>query len=385
VVFAVPDFEPAVGGTPRQVGLQARALASLGYDVTVVTRRRDRSWPRDERLDGGVCVRRIGRPGRGRAGEMLALLSLAAWLARRRRRIRVVATVMWPDSQLAAFAARLLPRTVTVWAIRGEAETVLARRPGPLRRLLVRLRQATLRRTAHVVLTPAMADELEGLGLRDSNVIPVPVDCSHFRPPVAEERRRARARLGIDDDAFVAVYVGHLEARKAVDRLVEALGQLARSVPAPRLLLVGGARGTAEDTELSLRGLVARLGLDGAVAFCGVQRDPRPFLWAADVLVLPSVREGMPNSLLEAMACGLPCVAPASAGGDELLDPETGIVPPSNEPAELEGALARLAESSLLRARLGLAARARVQRYDVDAVARQYDELFRRIARGLAS
>jgi glycosyltransferase involved in cell wall biosynthesis len=93
----------------------------------------------------------------------------------------------------------------------------------------------------------------------------------------------------------------------------------------------------------------------------------------------------MPNSLLEAMACGLPCVAPASAGGDELLDPETGIVPPSNEPAELEGALARLAGSSLLRARLGLAARARVQRYDVDAVARQYDELFRRIARGSAS
>jgi glycosyltransferase involved in cell wall biosynthesis len=93
----------------------------------------------------------------------------------------------------------------------------------------------------------------------------------------------------------------------------------------------------------------------------------------------------MPNSLLEAMACGLPCVAPASAGGDELLDPETGIVPSSNEPAELESALARLAGSSLLRARLGLAARARVQRYDVDAVARQYDELFRRIGRGSAT
>ena len=380
----MPDFEPAVGGTPRQVGLQARALARLGHDVIVVTRRRDRSWPREERLDG-VRVHRIGRPGRGRAGELLALVTLALWLVRRRRRIGVLAPVMWPDSQLAAFAARLLPRTVTVWAIRGEAETVLARRSGPLRRLLVRLRHATLGRTAHVVLTPAMAHELDGLGLRHPTVIPVPVECGHFRPPAAEERRRARARLGIGDDAFVAVYVGHLESRKAVDRLVEALGLLARTVPAARLLLVGGARGTAEDTEIALRGLAGRLGLDEAVAFCGVQRDPRPFLWAADVLVLPSVREGMPNSLLEAMACGLPCVAPASAGGDELLDPETGIVPPSNEPAELEGALVRLAESSLLRARLGAAACKRVQRYDVDAVARQYDELFRRVAQDAAS
>jgi len=316
---------------------------------------------------------------------MLALASLALWLARRRRRIGVLASVMWPDSQLAAFVARLLPRTVTVWAIRGEAETVLARRSGPLRRLLVRLRRATLGRTAHVVLTPAMAHELDGLGLRGSNVIPVPVDCGHFRPPHREERAAARRRLGIDEDAFVAIYVGHLEARKAVDRLVEALDLVARSVPAARLLLVGGAKGTAEDTEVALRELVGGLGLDEAVTFCGVQPDPRPYLWAADVLVLPSVREGMPNSLLEAMACGLPCVAPASAGGDELLDPETGIVPASNEPAELEGALARLAGSSLLRARLGAAARARVQRYDVDAVARQYDELFRRVARGSAS
>jgi len=380
----VPDFEPGVGGTPRQVGLQARALAALGHDVTVVTRRRDRSWPRDERLDG-VRVHRIGRPGRGRAAEMLALVSLTTWLAGRRRRIRVLSTVMWPDAQLAAFAARLLPRTATVWAIRGEAGTVLAERSRPSRRLLVRLRRATLRRTTHVVLTTAMADELTGLGLREPNVIPVPVDCGYFRPPSAAERAEARSRLGIDDGGFAAVYVGHLEARKAVERLVEAVRLLARSMPAVRLLLVGGARGTVEDTELALRELVGRLALGDVVEFCGVQRDPRPYLWAADVLVLPSVREGMPNSLLEAMACGLPCIAPASAGGDELLDPETGIVPSSNEPTELERALGRLAESPALRAQLGAAARARVQRYDVAAVARQYDELFRRIARGSTS
>jgi glycosyltransferase involved in cell wall biosynthesis len=292
---------------------------------------------------------------------------------------------MWPDAQLAAFAARLLPRTVVVWAIRGEAQAVLVERRGRGRRVLVRLRRAALRRTAHVVLTPAMADELDRLGVPKPDVIPVPVDCRHFRPPSAEERAEARSGLGVDPDAFTVVYIGHLEARKAVDRLVEAFGLLMSSTPNAKLLLVGGARGTPEDTEIPLRRLVERLGLEATVVFCGIEPDPRAHLWAADALVLPSVREGMPNSLLEAMACGLPCVAPASAGGDELLDPETGIVPPSNDPAELERALVRLASSPELRARLGSAACARVQRYDLRLVAQSYERLFARLGRGSSS
>jgi glycosyltransferase involved in cell wall biosynthesis len=90
----------------------------------------------------------------------------------------------------------------------------------------------------------------------------------------------------------------------------------------------------------------------------------------------------MPNSLLEAMACGLPCVAPASASGDEVLDAETGIVPPSNEPADLAAALARLAADPALRAELGRVARERVRRYDVEPVADAYDRVFAELASG---
>src|SRR5207247_8375639 len=129
-------------------------------------------------------------------------------------------------------------------------------------------------------------------------------------------------------------------------------------------------------TEVALRRLVTELGLDAAVAFCGVQSDPRPYLWAADALALASVREGMPNSLLEGMACGLPCVAPASAGGDEVLDAATGIVPSSNEPAELAEALERLALDLPLREELGRTAHARVRRYDIESVAVAYERVF---------
>jgi glycosyltransferase involved in cell wall biosynthesis len=382
LVFAVPDFEPAVGGTTRQVGLQARALQDRGYDVVVVTRRRDRGWARRETV-GRLPVVRLGLAHRGRLAEAHGLLSLALWLTLRRRKVAVLQTVMWPDAWASAALAGLLRRTVVLWAIRGEAAAAIRTGTSRLRRRLGRARRALLRRCVHVTLTPAMAAELEALGnMTPAKVIPVPVDTARFRPPTPAERRDARAALGLDETAFAIVYVGHLEERKAVDRLLEAVALLAQDGAVVALVVVGAGRGLPTDTESELRRRAAEDDLSGLVRFVGVQPEPRPYLWAADALVLPSVREGMPNSLLEAMACGLPCIAPASAGGDELLDAETGIVPPSNDPADLAAALRDLAADSARRRRLGDAARTRVRRFGIDEVADQYDRLYLELVSG---
>src|SRR5919198_2196199 len=152
IVFLVPDFEPSVGGTTRQVGLQARAHAARGRPVAVVTRRLSGDWPRRERL-GGLDVHRVGPPGRGRGRELLALLAVALWLRRRRRSLGPVVAVQWPDVQLAALLGGVLPRLLTVWAVRGEASAALAAGRSPGRRALTSLRRGLLRRVRHVVLT----------------------------------------------------------------------------------------------------------------------------------------------------------------------------------------------------------------------------------------
>ena len=113
--------------------------------------------------------------------------------------------------------------------------------------------------------------------------------------------------------------------------------------------------------------------------FHGVQQDPRPFLHASDVFVLPSFREGMPNALLEAMACGLPCIAPPSAGGDEVIDSETGIVPASNAPEDLLAALRALAGYPERRAAMGRAAAERAKAFDVERVVDSFEELYRSV------
>ena len=373
VVVAVPDFEPAVGGTVRQAGYIARGLARGGNEVVVVTRRRSRAWPTRETRQG-ITIERIGPAAAGPVAEAAALGALAWWLRRRRARIGVLQTLMWPDAEAAAAAAAVLERTVVGWAIRGEVERALGSSTG-VRLPVVGLRRRLLARCAHLTLTPAMDAELAAeLPGTYSFVIPIPVDTSRFRPPLPEERAAARAELGLVDDAFVVLYVGHLEPRKAVDRLVEAIALVARDRPKTVLLLVGGGRG--DETERNLRRLVRQRGLEETARFCGVQPDPRRFLWAADALVLPSHREGMSNVLAEAMAAGIACVAPPSAGGDEILDDATGIVPPSNDPAHLADAIGELIDDPGRRAAMGRAASERAQAFAVDSVVARYAELY---------
>jgi glycosyltransferase involved in cell wall biosynthesis len=379
IVFAVPDFDPTVGGTTRQTRLQAEGLARRGNEVLVVTRRLRAGLPKREHLQG-LDVVRVGSPGRGRLAEKRALLSLACWLISHRSRVQILQIVMWPDAIFSATAAGLARRTAVLWAIQGEITQTLVSGSSAPRRAQSLARRRALLRAEHVTLTRDMGMEFDQVRFPASNtIIPVPVDREHFRPPTPHERDEARRAVGLPPDGFTVVYVGHLQARKAVDRLVGAVGELRASVPSVRLMIVGGPRGAPDDTETALRRQVADAGLGESVTFCGIAPDPRAYLWASDVLALPSEREGMPNSLLEALACGLPCVAPASAGGAVVLDDDVGIVPPSNEPSALAAALAKLAADDDTRRRMGESARRHSERYDVERVVDEYEDLYRRM------
>src|SRR6202012_518658 len=97
--------------------------------------------------------------------------------------------------------------------------------------------------------------------------------------------------------------------RKGLHHLIEALASIPR--PGVRLCVVGGPSANNESYAARLRERVSEVGLAARVDFVGYIPDVRdPYLWAADVFVLPSEREGMPNAVLEAMSCGLPCILP---------------------------------------------------------------------------
>jgi glycosyltransferase involved in cell wall biosynthesis len=371
IVILVRGYFPVLGGTSTQTRLLAKGFQELGLSVIVLTNR-TAGAPKCECRDG-VEVRRVGVAGWGRIAKLALMLSAWVWLLRRRSSIWGVNAVMDVHLAIVSRLAGLGRKTILTWATRGDPAHFLSGLFGALRLPL-------LRGCRHVALTPKLRDELEEMGIHGAVVIPVPVDLQRFSAPDESLRAEARNTLGIRPEQTVLVYVGNLVRRKGVANLIRAFDSIDRVDEQGLLLIVGGP---VQD-EQSYRYMQEILDLAEAsphaqtIRFCGAQDDVVPYLRAADIFCLPSYREGMPNAIVEAMACGLACVAPPSAGGDELLEGGCGLIPASNTPGDLALSLSEIMANGSLRTKLGSEAAMRVtERNSVAPVARDYLALWR--------
>jgi glycosyltransferase involved in cell wall biosynthesis len=211
-----------------------------------------------------------------------------------------------------------VPLAITV---RGDDVNVFAKERGRAPLIRWALRRADLViALSHELKTSVV--EIAGRATR-VEVVPNGVDTNRFRPL---EREAARRRLGIPDDARLIVSAGRLHASKGFPVLVEAAGRL--RCPELVVAILGDPDSEADATRAMLAaaessGLGARLLLPGA------QSPDRLAEWyaAADLFALPTSREGSPNVLLEALACGLPCVSTPVGGIPEVLgDPAVGMM-----------------------------------------------------------
>jgi glycosyltransferase involved in cell wall biosynthesis len=224
----------------------------------------------------------------------------------------------------------------------------------------------------------------KGYPARKITVVPNGRDLSVFRPGIAREP--ARKELGLDRTVPLVGVVGRLESQKGHGYLLEAWPSVVGEFPDARLLLVG---------EGSLRGALetrARaLGVGDSLIFAGFRADVPRLLDAMDVVVLPSLYEGMPLTAIEASAMARPIVATAVDGTPEVVrEGRTGrLVEPADPPA-LGRALRDLLRDPEGARRMGQAGRDWVlTRFDLDrqvaATAHVYRSLGRRAARSLAA
>jgi glycosyltransferase involved in cell wall biosynthesis len=168
---------------------------------------------------------------------------------------------------------------------------------------------------------------------------------------VTETRDQLRARLGIQNDRFVVLFVGRLRIQKSVDTLLEAVSAIGPRIPNLLVLLVGEG-----EEEERLRTMARSLGLDGVVEFRGTTAHPEHYFAAADIFVLPSIFEGLGLVVLEAFRAGIPVVATNIEGPKELItDGTTGLLFPPRHPEALGEALLRLHADPTLCERLGKA------------------------------
>lgn len=203
-------------------------------------------------------------------------------------------------------------------------------------------------------------------------VIPNGVDVAKFRDAVAADR----TKLGLPADRRFLIAVGRLDKQKGHDWLLPLLPQVFAERPQHDLLLVGD--GPERET---LQRQAEALGLEPRIHFLGWRGDVPSLLKLADLLLLPSRWEGMPNVLLEAMAAGKPTVTTRVEGAEEILGPlaTEQLIELGDGPAFQKRVLAMTA-SNATAADLGEANQERVQQhFSLAVMAKAYEELYRQI------
>ena len=200
------------------------------------------------------------------------------------------------------------------------------------------------------------------------------VDTKRFAPGA---REAARLGLGLGAEEFVIGTVARLDPVKDQVGMIRAFSRVTSDSRA--VLVVAGDGPSRPDLERT----IATLGLEGRVRLLGERGDVPQVLAALDVFVLCSVGEGMSNSILEAMAAGLPVIATRVGGNPELvIDEETGLLVEPLQPEGLAGALGRYLLDPALTARHGRAARNRaLSKFSLDAMVADYAHLYARLLR----
>lgn len=216
----------------------------------------------------------------------------------------------------------------------------------------------------------------EGIPSRRVEVIYNGVPLVRFSRTPPGVRSEVRQELSLVTDEFVVVQIARLDYLKDHRTAIDAMARLVARVPGARLLLVGdGPERSGIEHEID------RLGLGHIVRLLGVRRDVERLLAAADALLLTSISEGIPVTLIEGMAARLPVVSTDVGGVAEVVrDGETGFLAPAHDGSGLADALQRLAADATLRVVMGRLGAERAEqlfsdRQMHDAYARLYGQM----------
>jgi len=220
----------------------------------------------------------------------------------------------------------------------------------------------------YMSVSPSLIEAYRAFGLPAERIELVPngIDIDRFSPAV--DRAALRRQLGLPVDRPVVTFVGFFSEDKQPQVLFEAWLQLQRRGVDTTLLLVGDTDSGYFEVDARLarhmRDRAAAAGLSDRLVMTGRVLDVERYVQAADVFALPSRREGLPVALLEAMSCGMACVASRLPGSTDTIitdDVDGLLVPPGDVPA-LAATIARVVGDHALAARLGQAARATIVR-----------------------
>ncbi len=363
----------AIGGAESVVHMLLRGLSARGMACYVACPARGPMVARYRQCAAGVVTFQC------RLWHPLVIPRLARYISR--RQIDVVHTYLY-SSDIAGILAARMSRARVVAHIVGHNFLVTEERG------ILRLRKQCLSwlyrfiyrwADAVIAVSQAVKDDLalrRGVRVPPAKITVIPH--SVWEPDLEISREhiaQARQRLAIREDAILCVTMGNLIPIKGHHYLLKGMQQLVRSIPSLRCVLIGdGPQRRALEQE------TARLGLNGHVIFAGALegRLRNAVMHLSRVVVLPSLSEGLPVTLLEAMALAKPIVTTDVGGNREAVeDGVTGLLVPPRDSQALASAIGRLVSDEAFATRLGQTGRSRFQeRFSLDRMLQQLHAVY---------
>lgn len=370
ILLVVDGYYPTIGGTELQVELLSAAFQERGHQVQVVTPWLESERPKVE-LINGVKTTRIDYPRIKGLGALILMIKFFFWLLRHRSEydaihvhmVKNMATVMGlakPFLRSKVMAAKVSG----AWEFEGGILD-----PALRRRVPWSIMNFFVRRLDHFqTISEFTRERMLDAGYPDEKIKMI-----RNGLPIADFQA-AKNDCSKAYDGVTIGYAGRLELVKGVDVLIAACGELKRrGVDGFRLKVAGKGQ---QDSNLAAQ--AKALGITEQVCFLGGINDMPRFMADIDIYVQPSHQEGLPNSVMQAMAAGLPVVGTRVSGNVDLIEPEkNGFLSPAGDAVSMANNIQRLLESQTLCEQFGKESFAAIQgKYALDTVLDQLNALY---------
>lgn len=360
IAILVPMFPPKwLAGTEIATWNIAKHLATRGHEVHVITSL-DKGLAK-ETIENGFYISRIGFPRVRFIG--IILFWLQALLALRKISPDIVHAQSIPMGLCALLVKKILKKPYIVYS-RGELYLSWT-----FKTLVSKL----VLRSADVViaLTNDMRRKISKIYGGDVYIIPNGIELERF---ANLSKQNSRDKLNIAEDDKVVIFVGRFRPEKDVTCLIKAMEIMVERNPKMKLFVIGEG-----EEEEQLKELTKKLNLDWHVNFVGqvAYRKVPEYMAAADVFVLPSLSEGFPLVMPEAMACGLPIVATKVGGVPEIItDGENGLLVEPKNPQQIAEKVLLLLGDDELRQKISKSNKDKVKNYSWENVIQRLEELY---------
>lgn len=367
-------FPPQYSGSAMQAISLANKLKERDIRTTFITVNHDASAVNDE-VDG-FKVYRI-QEGKGRYGELVLWKNMWSLLKQKREEFDIIHShgAYLRNSFIGPLSKLLGKRSLAKISLSyNDLSGMGAGKSGWLHKKFI----SQIDR--YISISKRITEELQHYKFPENKIREIPngVNTERFYPAGHEYMMLLRKKYNLPEDRIIFLYVGVIDERKNVKWLIDEWKKSAEHYSG--LLLIVGPVSREDKNGQFYNGLKDNEKImKDTLRFMEYTNNIEELYRTADAFILPSVNEGMPNAVLEAMASGLPCLVNNISGAEDIMNGRNGILFNSSEPASFHSGLHNLNDSTF-RMSIGIEARRSIEsRYSMGHVAREYIELYKEL------